>query len=73
MADMRRRAAGMLEFIGRTQVEMVEAEEEGGEMRGLVDGRKGRARGEGEFGELNLLEMMDVLTGELVKWQKAFT
>jgi hypothetical protein len=26
-----------------------------------------------EFGELSLLGMMDVLTGELVKWQKAFT
>ena len=26
-----------------------------------------------EFGELSLLGMMDALTGELVKWQKAFT
>ena len=25
------------------------------------------------FKELSLLEMMDVLTGELVKWQKAYT
>jgi len=36
-------------------------------------GEKEKERGKGEFKELNLLEMMDVLTGELVKWQKAFT
>lgn len=40
-------------------------------------GRGGDERGDEdrprEFGELSLLGMMDALTGELVKWQKAFT
>lgn len=85
----------MLEFIGRTQVEMAEAGEGDGAaegevgrvVRGMMEGlggligmvqgevkdEKERERGKAEFKELNLLEMMDVLTGELVKWQKAFT
>lgn len=103
---MRRRVAGMLEFISRTQVEMAESGDAGGEVERVVralggvvgvefgpvagagggGGGNGNGRGEGgegradddddrprEFGELSLLGMMDALTGELVKWQKAFT
>ena len=105
MLDMRRRVAGMLDFISRTQLEMAEAGEvstpaENGRedaMRGIMNGmmpvlkaanaEADSATSEGDkekeaqapkerssdFKELNLLEMMDVLTGELVKWQKAYT
>ncbi len=113
MLDMRRRVAGMLEFISRTQLEMAEL----GEMStpdvptpkdtGRDEAMKGvlatmnsmlqdanaasnadqstpkDTNGDGKdklavdrsanFIELSLLEMMDVLTGELVKWQKAYT
>lgn len=103
MLDMRRRVAGMLDFISRTQLEMAEAGEvatpaENGRedaLRGIMNGMMpvlkaakadaDNATSEGDkemeapkerssdFKELNLLEMMDVLTGELVKWQKAYT
>lgn len=102
MLDMRRRVAGMLDFISRTQLEMAEAGEvatlagNGREdaMRGIMNGMipvlkaanaeadnategdkdKGALKERSsDFKELNLLEMMDVLTGELVKWQKAYT
>lgn len=96
--EMRRRVAGMLEFISRTQVEMAESGDAAGEVERVVRalggvvgvefgpvaaGAGGDGAGEGradddddrprEFGELSLLGMMDALTGELVKWQKAFT
>ncbi|OBT77682.1 hypothetical protein VF21_03701 [Pseudogymnoascus sp. 05NY08] len=97
LLEMRRRVAGMLEFISRTQVEMAETGDTGEVERvvralggvvgvdfgGVGTGNNGGGRGGGdnrtdddrprEFGELSLLGMMDVLTGELVKWQKAFT
>lgn len=103
MLDMRRRVAGMLDFISRTQIEMAEAgevatpEETGREdvMRGIMNGmmpaikaanagvdtteteddkeKEGPKEKSSKFKELGLLEMMDVLTGELVKWQKAYT
>lgn len=44
----------------------------GGNGEGGGDGRADDDRPR-EFGELSLLGMMDALTGELVKWQKAFT
>jgi hypothetical protein len=114
MLDMRRRVAGMLDFISKTQVEMAgEATPSGangtpngvhghghglggaspssansaGEatkeaMRGLAEallpGLNGDGGAEGvesvrrEFKDLSLLEMMDRLTAELVKWQKAY-
>lgn len=103
MLDMKRRVAGMLDFISRTQLEMAEAgevatpDENGREdaMRGIMNGiipvlkaanveadhtkpeddkeKEAPKERSSDFKELNLLEMMDVLTGELVKWQKAYT
>lgn len=103
MLDMRRRVAGMLDFISRTQIEMAEAGEvatpaENGRedaMRGILNGmmpvlqavnaeadttktedakeKEAPKERSSDFKGLNLLEMMDVLTGELVKWQKAYT
>ena len=103
MLDMRRRVAGMLDFISRTQLEMAEAGEaatpaESGievAMKSIMNGmntalqaanavvdnatteddkeKEAPKEKSSEFKELGLLEMMDVLTGELVKWQKAYT
>jgi hypothetical protein len=96
MADMKRRVAGILDFISRTQLELAsesmspavgEATEK--LIRGIADGlpmikvngENGNdpKTGEGgetgqskEFKDLSCVEMMDVLTRQLVKWQKEF-
>lgn len=98
MLDMRRRVAAMLDFISKTQLEMVgesltptHAETTEKIMRGLAGGiipilkiseedKEGKSGGdtdekkqlERDFNDLTLLEMMDHLTGQLVKWQNQF-
>lgn len=103
MADMKRKVAAMLDFISRTQLEMVgesltptHAESTQNLMKGLAgsimpllknsdenEGERGEDKGGGEgadekkepekdFNDLTLLEMMDHLTGQLVKWQNQF-
>jgi len=81
MNDMKRRVAGILEFISRTQVEMAGTEtasrtittsppDHGGGnkefgnmlMKELEDGLDG-------FGKLSGVEMMEVLTRRLMRWQ----
>ncbi len=101
MLEMRKRVAGILDFIQRTQLELAgeslsPASGEAAEkmMRGLADSlpmiktngdgkgdsKVGEDKGESEastppekdFKDLSCLEMMDVLTRQLVKWQKEF-
>ncbi len=81
MNDMKRRVAGILDFISRTQVEMAGTEmtsrtmttsppDHGGGnkalgqllMSELEDGLDG-------FGKLSSVEMMEVLTRRLMRWQ----
>lgn len=95
MADMKRRVAGILDFISRTQVELASESlsPTTGEVtekliRGIADGLPMiKVNGENgndprtsevgetltkEFKDLSCIEMMDVLTRQLVKWQKEF-
>lgn len=94
MAEMRKRATNILDFISRTQIELaadpsILPSGSGVEksIRGLVEetlpmiqlnGANGKqvARGESEspkeFKDLTCLEMMDILTRQLVKWQKEY-
>ena len=86
MNDMKRRVAGILEFIGVTQVEMAAGDKGGGGsghetktngdssmatdpslMRDLIE-----EVGEKEFAGLSSVEMMEVLTRKLMKWQGEF-
>lgn len=82
MVEMKRRASAMLEYIGRTQVEMA-GERSAAVSRALVSFHEeivrtgevvGSRRAEvvGEFGGLTTVQMMDWLTRELVIWQKEF-
>lgn len=104
MTDMKRKVAAMLDFISRTQLEMVgesltptHVESTQNLMKGLAgsiipllkNGEEDKAEknednsgGHGpeekkelakDFNDLTLLEMMDCLTGQLVKWQNQFT
>jgi len=92
MTDMKKRAAAILDYISRTQVElagesmsptaaaaaqkmicgiadglpMIKLNGENGTENGVTSHKK-------EFKELTCIEMMDVLTRQLVKWQKEFT
>ena len=108
--DMRKRVAGMLEFISRVQVDMAQERPSSaassnlintnrsamtmitasfatinGNHFGDVDSRdeesaagqqnqkmSSQAMTEKPFAELNSLEMMDVLTRKLLRWQKTF-
>ncbi|KAI9828282.1 MAG: hypothetical protein M1819_006620 [Sarea resinae] len=99
MNEMKRRVAGILEFISRMQVEMAGENTPpsagGGAPNGpttamiksLADtlgpvtningghdasGKHDVEAAEKDFGQLNSLEMMDVLTRKLVLWQKEF-
>lgn len=101
MNDLRKRAAGILEYITRTQVEMAgQTTPRGKESNGSsttppakakvagpngasklstrVDGADGERKegipgvDEAAFQEMSSLEMMDVLTRELVLWQKDY-
>ncbi|KAI9648991.1 Histone deacetylase complex subunit [Ciborinia camelliae] len=97
MAEMRKRVAGILDYISRIQVELAGdlfmlPSGSGAEkaIRGLVEdtlpmiqlngtnGADGKqvAAGESdlpkEFKDLTCLEMMDILTRQLVKWQKEY-
>jgi hypothetical protein len=103
MADMKRKVAAMLDFISRTQLEMVgesltpthaestqnlmkglagslipllknseENKEENKEDKGTREGAEENKEPEKDFNALTLLEMMDHLTGQLVKWQNQF-
>jgi len=102
MNEMKRRVAGILEFISRMQVEMAVAGEnsslagngdrpngaagtadlesgmppstaasEGGESGPTTDGEPQPSK-EKEFKELSSVEMMDVLTRHLMKWQQEY-
>ena len=99
MSDMKKRVAAILEFISRTQLELVSepiSPESGdgaeklmlGIAEGLpmikINGNQGDSRAvdsnngengvaEKEFKDLSCLEMMDVLTRQLVKWQNQFS
>lgn len=105
MNDMRRRVAGILEFISRMQVEMAASGEQAtppnGEngssskqslavatslVQNIVGERalngdtptpdnaaqNGETPKERDFKELNSMEMMDVLTRGLLKWQQEY-
>lgn len=97
MAEMRKRAANILDFISRTQIEMAGdplmlPSGSGAEkyIRGLVEdtlpmiqlnganGTNGKqvvaseSDSPKEFKDLTCLEMMDILTRQLVKWQKEY-
>lgn len=102
MNDLRKRAAGILEYITRTQVEMAGHSTPSKEGSGVsspthkaanngmsIASRlgseaarpseeelkrrdSGGSMDEGVFKNLNSVEMMDVLTRELVLWQKDF-
>lgn len=92
-SDMKRRVAGILDFIARTQLELagesmsVRSEEAGQLMRNMADslpmirvnGDNGEVSKEAggtaskDFNDLSCLEMMDVLTRQLVKWQNEYT
>ncbi|CAD6443899.1 e465f6bd-85a2-471d-99f5-88e507279279 [Sclerotinia trifoliorum] len=97
MVEMRKRAASILDFISRTQIELAGDPSmlpsgSGAEkyIRGLVeetlpmirlngvngaDGKQaaaGESHSPKEFKDLTCLEMMDILTRQLVKWQKEY-
>jgi len=92
-SDMKRRVAGILDYIARTQLELagesisIRSEEAGQLMRNMaeslpmirVNGDKSEVAMEGggtvikDFNDLSCLEMMDVLTRQLVKWQNEYT
>ena len=86
MNDMKRRVAGILEFISVTQVEMA-ADDKGGGRSGhetVTNGNKPMPRdpsmlrdliqenGVKEFAGLSSVEMMEVLTRKLMRWQGEF-
>lgn len=98
MADMRRKAHAMLDYISRTQVEMAgevtppnndsrrpsndtlpQIKENGTSTSektapSISNGEPGISRDiPKDFKELSSMEMMDRLTGDLVKWQNQFT
>lgn len=79
MTDMKRRAAAILEYISRTQLELA-----GEAVPSTVNGGGTNADAtkpaetspngvKKEFTELSSMEMMDTLTRKLVKWQQEFT
>lgn len=109
--DMRKRVAGMLEFISRVQVDMAQERPSSAASSGLINTNRSamtmitakfatvngdrtggiggcgdeelaarqqdqkvssQALAEKPFAELSSLEMMDVLTRKLVRWQKMF-
>ena len=87
MLDMKRRVAAIMEFISRTQVDLAtealpgqngdlvvadadfsgQASVNGGSEKQL------EAEADGEFKDMNCLEMMDVLTRDMVKWQNQYS
>jgi len=95
MSDMKKRAAGLLNFITRTQLEMAESsmsdgDDELGIKKSLVevagslpeirvDDSLAVAKVDGgaspygdSFESLTCLQMMDVLSKRLIKWQEEF-
>lgn len=102
MNEMKRRVAGILEFISRMQVEMAVAgqtsttppggDQPNGSLRAMAeqidaklsslsdgesattttDGEAGPASAEKDFKGLSSVEMMDVLTRHLLKWQQEY-
>lgn len=84
MAEMKRKASAMLEYISRTQVEMA-GEKSVAVTRVLtrIHGKEVVRTGAGvsakqtdvvgvEFAGLSTVQMMDKLTRELMLWQKEF-
>ena len=93
---MKRRVAGILEFISRMQVEMAAAGESsstptsngdkpngnvsktlsGGQSEqsssDVIDDVIGQIPREKEFRDLSSVEMMDILTRHLLKWQQEY-
>ncbi|XP_044721606.1 PHD-finger domain-containing protein [Hirsutella rhossiliensis] len=75
MLDMKRRVAAIMEFISRTQVETAPTNGEttaAGPPGGAVNGNGTAGSDEKDFKELNCIEMMDVLTRDMVKWQNQY-
>ncbi|KAL4723987.1 Histone deacetylase complex subunit [Fusarium chlamydosporum] len=88
MVDMKRRVGAIMDFISRTQVDlaaetfpMTNGNAIDGEMslqKTLTsetvekDGTRESSEGK-EFKDLNCMEMMDVLTRDMVKWQNQYT
>ncbi|PLB37937.1 putative transcriptional regulator (Cti6) [Aspergillus candidus] len=100
MNEMKRRVAGILEFISRMQVEMAVAgqtsppggDQPNGSIRAMAeqidaklsslsdgesattttDGEAGPVSAEKDFKGLSSVEMMDVLTRHLLKWQQEY-
>lgn len=96
MNDMKRRTTALLDFISRTQMELVgepilgataespgtangtsaagsERTNEAGHPPAVVSGEHGEPHPQREFKELGCMEMMDSLTGRLLKWQQQYT
>jgi hypothetical protein len=88
MVDMKRRVGAILDFISRTQVDLAAealpvpngdaniVEASPLRISGPEASESGRTResSEGkEFKDLNCMEMMDVLTRDMVKWQNQYT
>ncbi|KAK7202973.1 hypothetical protein BZA70DRAFT_284409 [Myxozyma melibiosi] len=84
---MRKRVAAILEFIGRTQIDMATEQDERKRLYELsrkpIDGRTtaaavvevevGQEEVDGVFGTQKVsLEMMDGLTRKLLKWEQEF-
>jgi len=91
MTDLKKRAAGLLTFITRTQLEMAESslpdgDDDSGLRKSLVEvagavpairveDPLAQAAGKSpspEFESLSCLQMMDVLSKRLIKWQEEF-
>lgn len=80
MSDMKKRAAGLLDFISRTQIEMAKETVDGDMIvknpvveapEGIPTIKIGESN-ENAFENLSCLEMMDVLAKKLIKWQNEF-
>ena len=84
MNDMKRRVAGILEFISRTQVEMAGTDIASRNMTTSPPDHSGENKELGKllmseledslngFGKLSSVEMMEVLTRRLMRWQGEF-
>jgi hypothetical protein len=88
MVDMKRRVGAIMDFISRTQVDLAAEtfpvtngntnngeislqktlSSEAAEKEGTRESSESK-----EFKDLNCMEMMDVLTRDMVKWQNQYT
>jgi hypothetical protein len=88
MVDMKRRVGAIMDFISRTQVDLA-AEAIPGTNGNVSNGGASPPKssdshsvgnedtagssGTKDFKDLNCIEMMDVLTRDMVKWQNQYT